>query len=193
MSVGTKSILFGIHQFLLHPLFVSIAWYKFYGKVPSFKECICIFFHDIGYLNMPNMDGVEGELHPELGAKIVNYILGKEYSDMTLLHSRTYARKFNEGISKLCIPDKLSILLYPKWLYLVLGKMSGEIAEYKLRMGMRNMSDREWLLEVRSLTYHWTYSNCTYRQQFAISSYFLDSNIRNVSSRQTSSLNKALA
>lgn len=26
MRVGTKSILFGAHQFLLHPLFVAWAW-----------------------------------------------------------------------------------------------------------------------------------------------------------------------
>jgi hypothetical protein len=180
MNVGTKSVLFGVHQFLLHPFFVFISWYRFYGEAPSFKECICIFFHDVGYLFKPNMDGKEGELHPELGGKIVNHILGGEYSDITLYHSRSYARKFRKEISKLCMPDKLSILLYPTWLYLVLGTLSGEISEYKHRMQMSNLSDKEWLLEIRFLAYCWTHSNCTYQQQFVISSVFFDSNTKNI-------------
>lgn len=161
MKIGTRSVLFGVHQILIHPFFVFVAWFKFYGKFPTYKESLCIFFHDIGYLGKPNMDGEEGELHPELGGAIIQFILGAEYSDLTLYHSRAYAGKKGMLTSNLCIPDKLSILLYPKWLYILLGTLSGEITEYKIRMNMEYMSDLEWLNEVRSITYFWSYSHCS--------------------------------
>ena len=31
MRVGTKSILFGVHNFVLHPPLVAIAWWRLYG------------------------------------------------------------------------------------------------------------------------------------------------------------------
>ena len=34
MKVGTRSLLFGSHQFMLHPLFVAIAWRRLYGRWP---------------------------------------------------------------------------------------------------------------------------------------------------------------
>lgn len=104
MNVGTKSVIFGIHQFFLHPFLVTISWAMFYGKLPTFKEALCIFFHDFGYIGKPNMDGEEGEYHPELGGNIIHFILDVEYSKLTLYHSRSYAKKMNMPISKLCIP-----------------------------------------------------------------------------------------
>ncbi len=167
MNVGTKSILFGVHQLFMHPFFVCIAWYRYYEKLPTYKELFCIFCHDLGYFGKPNMDGCEGELHPELGGTIINIIFGEKYSNLTLYHSRAYAKKKDMPISMLCIPDKLSIIIYPKWLYLLLGSLSGEIKEYKMRMDMEYMSDLEWLNEIRSMTYYWSYSHCpnTYKKR----------------------------
>lgn len=31
MTVGTKSLLFGAHQFLIHPWFVAWGWWTLYG------------------------------------------------------------------------------------------------------------------------------------------------------------------
>ncbi|MDQ6662779.1 MAG: hypothetical protein M3Z23_00090, partial [Acidobacteriota bacterium] len=31
MKIGTRSVLFGAHQFLLHPVFLAIAWRRLYG------------------------------------------------------------------------------------------------------------------------------------------------------------------
>lgn len=48
ISEGTKSYLFGCHQFILHPLWVLFAWRLEYKKWPKWWEFICIFLHDIG-------------------------------------------------------------------------------------------------------------------------------------------------
>ncbi|MCK5235828.1 MAG: hypothetical protein KAR06_02490, partial [Deltaproteobacteria bacterium] len=60
--VGTKSLLFGVHQFIWHPITVLIAWCKLYGW-PTWPELVCIIVHDWGYWGKPNMDGPEGEKH----------------------------------------------------------------------------------------------------------------------------------
>lgn len=57
--VGTRSLLFGVHQFLWHPWTVYRAWRYLYGK-PTWREVVCIFLHDLGYFGKPNMDGEEG-------------------------------------------------------------------------------------------------------------------------------------
>ncbi len=31
MCVGTKSILFGVHNLVIHPVPVALAWWKLYG------------------------------------------------------------------------------------------------------------------------------------------------------------------
>ena len=130
INVGTKSLLFGVHQVIWHPLTVYKAWIKLYGR-PSWKECVCIVIHDWGYWGKPNMDGSEGSNHPELGASIAGKLFGKEYSELCLLHSRTYANKVGKEPSKLCWADKLSIAYEAKWTYLIRARLSGEIKEYR--------------------------------------------------------------
>lgn len=129
MRVGTKSILFGAHQFLIHPFFVGLAWWKLYGIPVDPRLWIAFFVHDLGYLWKPNMDGIEGDKHVELGARIMR-MFGKEWHDLCLYHSRFYAKKNHVSVSKLCIADKLSIVLNPTWLYIFSATLSGEIWEY---------------------------------------------------------------
>lgn len=76
MKVGTKSVLFGAHCFLIHGWFVALAWWKLFGfrkvKDPYLGQVslwdprlwVVFFIHDLGYWGRPNMDGAEGELHP---------------------------------------------------------------------------------------------------------------------------------
>lgn len=130
MRVGTKSLLFGVHQFLIHPVCVIRAWIALYRQWPSWKEIICIFVHDWGYLGKWTMDGADGERHPELGARIVRHLFGREYFYLCLLHSRHYARARHQQPSRLCWADKLSIAFLSPWLYLWLARRSGEIEEY---------------------------------------------------------------
>lgn len=77
MKIGTKSILFGAHQFLLHPVFVAWAWIQLYGFPWDPRIWIAFFVHDLGYLGKPNMDGAEGETHVELGARIMHFLFDR--------------------------------------------------------------------------------------------------------------------
>src|SRR5271157_893929 len=61
MKPGTRSLLWGEHQFLLHPLFVALAWWRLFGFPLDPRLWFCFFVHDIGYLGKPNMDGTEGK------------------------------------------------------------------------------------------------------------------------------------
>ena len=103
MKIGTKSVLFGAHQFLIHPWFVAWGWWTLYGfrRVyigyrPGLPETwqwalgfrggpifaalwhpalwLAFFVHDLGYIGKPNMDGAEGERHPVAGARLMTRI-----------------------------------------------------------------------------------------------------------------------
>jgi len=140
MMVGTKSILFGAHQFLLHPWFVVAAWWKLYGFPWDPRLWVAFFVHDLGYWGKPNMDGPEGETHVLLGAEILTRLFDRRQSgrcpycrswlNLGLFHSRFFAKNFEQPVSKLGIADKLSIVLTPAWLYLPMARASGEIHEY---------------------------------------------------------------
>lgn len=148
LPVGTRSLLWGVHQFLWHPLTVYLAWCELYGR-PTWRQVICIIVHDWGYWGKPNMDGPEGEEHPRLGARIATWLFGKEYGDFVLLHSRHFARKYGLEPSRLCWADKLSHLYEPPWWYLFRARLSGEIKEYRHRAFISGMipletSDAEW-------------------------------------------------
>ena len=161
MRVGTKSILFGVHQFLIHPYFVVKAWRIIYHRGPSLNEFRAIVTHDLGYWGSPNMDGEEGEKHPQIAAnwwlKKGTYI-GDFVAKEILGHSRFYAAHEGIGLSNLFRADKLSYALYPRWLYLLLGNLSGEIHEYmrqarngKYRKHSRNgTSQVSWLVEMQA-------------------------------------------
>jgi hypothetical protein len=173
MKIGTKSLLFGAHQFIIHPITVLLAAIKMRGKFPNWKECICIFVHDWGYWGCENMEGEEGLVHPEYGALIVNKLLDHnfhmgsghvsgddkwdtlakktewKYYYFCRYHSRSYASKFHQSPSELCWWDKLCVLYDPWWLYLPRVYLSGEIHEYRAeatKAGLitESMTDREW-------------------------------------------------
>lgn len=159
LSIGTKSILFGVHQFVIHPLLVGLAWRRVYGRKPALREWVSIVVHDIGYWGKSNMDGDEGLLHPELGSRVMMRLCGEKYRNLVRYHSRSYARYCGAEPSMLCVPDKISMLLYPDALYLFLGRLSGEISEYKVRMGMSALSDRQWLHKTQLIAYQWAHQH----------------------------------
>jgi len=138
MKLGTKSLLFGCHQFILHPLFVLVAWWRLYGR-PSWRMVIGIMIHDWGYWGCASMDGYEGERHPYLAVRVCSSIawqLGGPISewwlvaDECLYHSRFLARAHGVKPSRLCWADKLGTALYPTWLWVLLASLSGEVHEY---------------------------------------------------------------
>ncbi len=142
MSTGTKSLLFGVHQFLWHPFTVWRAWVKLYGR-PTWRECVCIFVHDWGYWGCPEMDGAKGELHPFVGARIAGWLFGFEYHELVLNHSRYLSKKRGVEPSRLCWADKFSMVYDPQWFYLRRARMSGELAEYRDNAARRQFIGRE--------------------------------------------------
>jgi len=140
MKIGTKSVLFGVHQFLLHPILVALAWWKLYGFPNKIQYWIAFFVHDLGYIGKPNMDGQEGEEHVMLGGEIMANLFGPRWGEFTLYHSRFQAPTNGSGekmMSRLCVADKFSFCITPDWLYLLQANLSGEIHEYmeKSRIG----------------------------------------------------------
>ena len=133
LSIGTKSILFGAHCFLIHPVIIAIAWIKLYGFPFDPRIWISFFVHDLGYLGKADIDGSEGRAHVILGANIMSIFDKKgstKWHDFAKYHSRYYAKEDNAKPSKLCIADKLAICIEPSWLYLPRVKASGEILEF---------------------------------------------------------------
>jgi hypothetical protein len=130
MRVGSKSLLFGAHQFIIHPIFVAKAWTQLYGPARDPRLWIAFVIHDWGYWQKPNMDGPEGEEHVIWAAKMMEAWFGEEWGDFCLFHSRHYAKKLGQPYSRLCVADKLAPCLEPSWLYLIRVVLSGEIWEY---------------------------------------------------------------
>lgn len=162
MNIGTRSLLFGVHSFWLHPWFVARAWWKLYGFPTSPQLWIAFFVHDLGYLGKPNMDGEEGERHPEVGAAIMRRLFGKEWGEFTLYHSRYYAKSQGRNFSQLCVADKLASLIYPWWLYRTLSTLSGEIKEYQTGAGDRisnPKSPRDWWNDYTRVMTDWVNQN----------------------------------
>jgi hypothetical protein len=142
LTVGTRSILWGGHQFILHPIFVALAWRKLYGSWPrKLPIWFAFFLHDIGYWGKNEMDGEEGENHPEWGAAILSDLFdygawsnGDEWYIFSATHSRSYASKIDRwDCSDLMRADKLATAMMPQWLYVALLWLSNEWVEYRDR------------------------------------------------------------
>lgn len=163
VSTGTKSLLFGVHQFLWHPIMVLRAWILLYGP-PNFQETVCIFVHDWGYAGKQKMDGEDGLLHPELGARIAGRLFGHKYEVMVLGHSRNYSEIIGIVPSKLCWADKLSITYEPAWFYLLRAWASGELEEYrresaKAKFSSMSESHKTWFAKLKNHFIGLAYSN----------------------------------
>jgi hypothetical protein len=160
MRIGTKSVLFGAHAFYLHPWFVALAWWKLYGFPWDPRLWVAFFVHDLGYWGKPNMDGPEGEEHPEWGARVMYRLAfwvatrrdrwipvartplpwldrlleqleeADRWERFVRYHSRFLAKRDGQPFSRLCVADKLAVSLEPAWLYLPRVILTGEIREY---------------------------------------------------------------
>ena len=157
MKLGTKSILFGVHQFVLHPLLLAVAWWKLYGFPFDPRLWLAFFVHDLGYIGKPNMDGPEGKLHPVLGAMIMDTWFGDKWHDFCFYHSRYTAQMDRTSPSRLCVADKLVPCIMPVWLFLMLANLSGEIHEYVAEgLGREeNLTPRAWVVNIRTHLRQW--------------------------------------
>lgn len=146
MKIGTKTLLFGCHQFLIHPWYVYRAWKKIYKVRPDFWETVCIVIHDWGYWGCSDIDGPEGEEHPSRIVHMIYWITLDKYINhifnvnkyavddkivpLCLYHSHTMADKMERGVSKLYWADKLGTVSMPPRLWVWFGKLTGEMGEY---------------------------------------------------------------
>lgn len=159
MNRGTKSLLFGAHQFFIHPFTVWLAWIKLHHKAPTWKELVCILIHDWGYWGCKEMDGEDGANHPIWAATQAMLWFDHsstkyEYYCLCMYHSRHMAKKRGSGVSPMFYADKLSFAYVPWWLYIFMARLSGELQEYKaltLKAGWHgpDCSDRDWHRIVR--------------------------------------------
>lgn len=163
MKIGTKSILFGVHQFAVHPWFVAWGWWKLYGFPWDPRLWMAFFLHDLGYFGKPNLDGPEGETHPELAARVMAFLFGQRWGMFCRYHSRFLAKRDCQHFSKLCVADKLAISLTPAWLYLPMAELSGELAEYMKGQGARtpagDRNKREWFRDVALYCRAWAFEH----------------------------------
>lgn len=183
MKIGTKSILFGAHQFAIHPWFVALAWWRLYGFPQDWRLWVTFFVHDLGYWAKPNMDGEEGELHPLLAAEwLGRWFDGKSlyqtcrtlnsnscwdgmaWAAFVARHSRFLAKRMNRPFSRLCVADKLALAITPRWLYLLQTNLTGEIHEYMKGQGARTpagqRSQWQWITDVQAYVRAWAYEHC---------------------------------
>lgn len=198
-NIGTLSVLLGAHQFLIHPWFVALGWWKLHGfsrveighrmapRKGNWKEpvpvyapetvyaslwrpalWVAFFVHDIGYLGKPNMDGPEGELHPLVGAKIMQDLFGDPWGTFVLYHSRFLAKQAGHYPSALCMADKLAIVYEPWWFYLPRVNLTGEVREYMAKSSAMNgtgskysgmnldvSSQRAWCADMKAYVRRW--------------------------------------
>lgn len=160
MRIGTRSLLFGVHQVLIHPWFVAWGWTRLYGWPRDYRLWVAFFVHDLGYWGCSDMDGEVGEAHPTTGAKIMGRLFGVKWFWFTLLHSRFYAKTFWHEPSRLCYADKMAIVLTPWWIYLPLAKLSGELNEYMghpkyAYEGQKSSNPRVWHREMQQFVERW--------------------------------------
>ncbi|MFA5381823.1 MAG: hypothetical protein WC356_01570 [Candidatus Micrarchaeia archaeon] len=111
MTQGTISIICGCHS-PVHSLMVIRAWQRLYGKLPSWRETICIFLHDVGHFGLNYLNSYEEKkTHWRAGARIGGKLFGEWAYDLLAGHC-THS---GQAKSKLYFADKLSWHLAPKW------------------------------------------------------------------------------
>lgn len=170
MRVGTKSILFGAHSFLVHPFALFESWRRLYGFPWDLRLWVVFFVHDLGYWSRASMDGAGSEAHVELGAIVMEKLFGRRWGDLCRRHSRKWCIRHGQSYSRLCVADKLAFVITPTWLYLPMTRATGELDEYMAvadgqqaggkftnaeRLLLQSGDARLWLKGLKSYTARW--------------------------------------
>ncbi len=132
MRRGTATLLFGCHQFILHPLYVARAWRRLYGR-PSPGDLAAIIIHDWGYWGLRDVDGPEGLHHARRMARVLRVLGLHRLARLVEGHSRAWYTAAGLERSKLYAADKLGTGLMPSKLWARLARWTGEIEEYRGR------------------------------------------------------------
>lgn len=191
MKIGTKSVLFGAHCFLIHPIFVASGWKALFGFPWDPRLWFAFALHDIGYIGRSDMDGCSGEEHVILGARIMGWLFGSKWADECYRHSRYWSQRMGLPVSRLCLADKLAFAITPGWLYIPMARWTGELTEYMQRSkerqaGDRGFSDEEltllnsddphrWLRGLQNYTLRWVEQR---RAKFAVDEQAADGSVK---------------
>jgi hypothetical protein len=122
MTEGTKSYLFGCHQFLIHPIIVVLAWQELYKRMPKFWELVCIFLHDVGHVGKEYLTYYEEKKkHWKMGARIAYKLFGLKGFHFIAGHTSQsgYPR------TRLYWADKYSWTIAPRWWLRLNDKIEG--------------------------------------------------------------------
>lgn len=130
MQTGTKSLLLGGHQFIIHPIIVAYCYIKLYGFPWNPCVWLAIILHDIGYFGQCYMDDESGKEHPWMAAKIFSWLYMYKTANFSLFHSRYMCESIGKPISKLGVADKMAVIYTPVSLY-----CDEELAEYMKQDG----------------------------------------------------------
>ena len=134
MRLGRKSLLFGCHQFIIHPVYVLWAWIRISqltGTKLTWKHWLLALIHDWGYWWCKMIDGPDGSAHSAWGADLILRLTGDPWwYEEALCHSRFYAKRLGRPASNFCWVDKYSVALMPSWLWAGLAYLTGEGWEY---------------------------------------------------------------
>lgn len=189
MTIGTRSVLYGAHAFWLHPWVVAMAWWKLYGFPWDPRLWVCFALHDLGYIGKRDMDGEEGEEHPYMAARVVEWLFNAHRGPAPVrplarlldrmfprtvedrqdgwwgfcaYHSRYLAKRDGVPYSRLCVADKLAVSLLPAWVYLPMVKATGELEEYMAearRKGQSHRTPRHWYRSVQQYCAQWAWAH----------------------------------
>ncbi|MEW6614008.1 MAG: hypothetical protein AB1401_00830 [Thermodesulfobacteriota bacterium] len=128
MRIGRKSLLFGCHQFILHPIFVLIAWIRLYGWPRNKWIYVGILIHDWGYWFSSGYNSVfdsDFDIHTVWAySKLLSQ--DRKAAEECLYHSRFLAIQRKKTPSRLCWADKMASAIMPSWLWALLAWLSGE-------------------------------------------------------------------
>ena len=124
MTEGTRSYIFGCHNFLIHPFFVFMAWRLEYQAFPKWWELICILLHDIGVCGRQYLSDDKAKIgHWERGAQLASDLVERLTRDMSkgnLAYNICAGHTHESGfpLSKLYRADKRSWIVAPTlWLW----------------------------------------------------------------------------
>lgn len=122
MKEGTKSVLFGCHNPLMHGIWVLMAWRLEYRSWPQWWEVIGIFLHDVGVWGRQYLSDDEAKIgHWQLGAGVSSYLVYVLSGDVALAYSTEIfiaghcPEESHRPESKLARADKRSWLIAPSW------------------------------------------------------------------------------
>jgi len=146
MRRGTKSLLFGCHQVIIHPIFVLVGWIVLYGwSSLTLSVLTAILIHDWGYWQCHSMDGDDGIMHPIRLSWLRRISKPDPYDiqEEVWYHSRHLCKMMNRSPSRLCWADKLGTAMMPSWLWAIQAWASGEGFEYMENIHGHDYNDPE--------------------------------------------------